>query len=280
MMRRAVASARLKWRRTQLSVLVGSSFLLIVITALYWVPLVWWLLRYLIAEPSSLPDDLPFWQLIGRTLLISSVAALVSLVAAYPLVLIWRLTGTVIKQLVVFLMVVPMVMGLLARNYSWIGMMSSSDILPSMGWSIMGGRQLIYTQFSVYLVMSCIFVPIAFFILIQGISGVTKDHIHAARTLGVPDWKIVLFVIVPLTLRAAALAFGLILAMSVGYFITPRMIGGGKTDFVSNAILKYVNLGHFGLASMLALSFLAVMSIPIAVITVYAVRRRLLVSGR
>jgi len=272
--------ARAGWHRTQPVILAGGTALLIIITVLYWVPLIWWLLRYLIAEPSALPQDLPFLQLVGKTLLVSSVAALASVAGAYPLVLMWRLSGEFIKQLIVFLMVIPMVMGLLARNYSWIGMMSSNDLLPSMGWSMFGGRQLIYTQFSVYVVMSCIFVPIAFFILIQGISAVTKNHVDAARTLGLPDSKIVLFVIMPLTLRAAALAFGLTLAMSVGYFITPRMIGGGKTDFVSNAILKYVNLGDFGLASMLALSFLAVIAIPIAAIAMYAVRRRLLVTGR
>lgn len=279
-MQRAIEWARVKQRRTQLIILIGGTTLLIVVIAFYWIPLIWWLLRYLIAEPASLPQDLPLFQLIRRTLVISSVASVISLVAAYPLVLIWRLSGKFIKQFVVFLMVIPMVMGLLARNYSWIGMMSSSEPLPSMGWSVIGGSKLLYEPFSVYVVMSCIFVPIAFFILVQGVSAVTKNHVDAARTLGVPDWKIVLFVVVPLTLRAAALAFGLILAMSVGYFITPRMIGGGKTEFISNAILKFVNLGDFGLASRLALIFLAVMAIPITIIAMYAVRRRLLVTGR
>ena len=160
-------------------------------------------------------------------------------------------------------------------------MLCGSGTITSMGWALINGQQFLYTQLSVYVVMTCIFIPIAFFILIQGTSFVfSKYHVDAARTLGVPYWKILFVVILPLTLRAAVLAFGLNLAMSVGCFITPRMIGGGKSDFISNAILISVNQGHFGQASMLALRFLFVMAIPVAIIAFSALRRRLMITGR
>lgn len=269
-----------KITRVQPTVLAGSVAVVGTIVIFYGVPLLWWLFRYALSDATVLPKDLPLRALISRTLMVSSVAGVCALFAAYPLVLIWRLSPPFIKQVINFLMVIPMIMGLLARNYSWIGMLSADRALPSMGWSQVGGQQFLYTTLSVYVVMSCIFVPIAFFILIQGASSVSNDHLDAARTLGVPDWKIVLVVVLPLTLRAATLAFGLILAMSVGFFITPRMIGGGKSDFVSNAVLTYVNYGRFGVASALALAFLAVMAFPIVLITLYAFRRRLLTTGR
>jgi putative spermidine/putrescine transport system permease protein len=266
--------------RLRPAILIGSCVLPSIIGVAYWVPILWWLMRYLLRQPTSLPGDLPFWTLMGRTLFVSAVAALAAVLGAYPLVLIWRISGAMTRQITVFLMVIPMIMGLLARNYSWIGMLSSNKVFPSMGWSLLNGSELIYTRLSVYIVMSCVFVPIAYFILIQGASSVTKIHIDAARTLGVPDWKILAVVLIPLTARAATLAFGLILAMSVGFFITPRMIGGGKVDFVSNAILTYVNFGQFGYASVLALYFLAIMFFPVSVTVVYALRRRRMVTGR
>jgi putative spermidine/putrescine transport system permease protein len=266
--------------RVQPAVIVGSSVLLAVIGVFYWLPLMWWLVKYLLTDPTPLPQDLPLWALIERTLLISTVSAALSVIAAYPLMLVWRLSGSNVKQIAVTLMVIPMVMGLLARNYSWLGMLASNKVLPSMGWSLIGGKEMMYTSLSVYIVMTCVFIPISFFILIQGASYVSGAHVDAAKTLGVPDWKIVMVIVIPLTFRAAALAFGVTLAMSVGFFITPRMIGGGNIDFVSNAILAYLNYGHFGLASRLALDFLGVMLIPVTVIMVYAFRRRLLVTGR
>src|SRR5207248_1726797 len=93
--------------------------------------------------------------------------------------------------------------------YSWIGMLSSKQPLTSMGWYEVGGNKLIFTSFSVCLVMSCIFVPIAFFILIQGLSSVRRNQIDAARTCGLTDWRIVKFLVIPMTRRAAILSFGI-----------------------------------------------------------------------
>jgi ABC-type spermidine/putrescine transport system permease subunit I len=269
-----------KIRRIQPTVAIGGSALLLTMSVLYWFPLMWWLAKNLLGDRTSLPADLPFLALVERTLIVSVVASSISVIAAYPLMLIWRLSGFVAKQITVSLMVIPMVMGLLARNYSWLGMLASNKPLPSMGWSWLGGPSLMYTRLSVYIVMTCVFIPISFFILIQGASYVSQSHLDAAKTLGTPDWKIVLVVVLPLTFRAAALAFGLTLAMSVGFFITPHMIGGGKVDFISNVILTFVNFGRFGLASKLALNFVAIMIVPATIIMVYAFRRRRLVSGR
>jgi putative spermidine/putrescine transport system permease protein len=261
-------------------VLLGGVILILVTIAFYWVPIVFWSVSYISSESSQLPRDLPFLLLVNRTLAISFSAGLASVIAAYPLAIIWRISGEVSKYITVSFMVVPLIMGLLARNYSWIGMLSSSNTLSSIGWSLLGVQSLLYTQMSVYLVMSCIFVPVAFFMLVQGTSSVTQNHIDAARTLGVPDWKILFIVVIPLTIRAAVLAFGLNSAMAAGYFITPRMLGGGKADFISNAILISVEQGRFGIASVMAIFFLAIMILPITLITLYALRRRLFVTGR
>src|SRR3712207_9412296 len=110
-------------------------------------------------------------------------------------------------------------------------------------------------------------------------SSVKDRYVEAARTLGAKDWKILLFVIIPLSLRAALLAFGLILAMAVGYFVTPNMMGGGKVDFVSNATLQYINLGLFGGASAVAIYFLAIMIVPVLLIALFALKRRALLTG-
>jgi len=258
---------------------VGSLALPVLIAILYLLPLSYWTLSSTLSEPVSLPSGLPFASLMLRTSLVSAISASLAVLSAFPLALHWRLSGYRMRRAFVFLMVTPLIMGLLARNYSWIGMLSSQTWLSSMGWISLGGASILYTLASVCLVMTCVFVPVAFFMMIQGICSVSLEHIDAARALGVPDWKIIFVVILPLTRRAALLAFAFIFAMASGFFITPRMIGGGKYDFISNAILLYVNLGSFGDASSVALTFFAIMLLPIAVIVCYAVRLRHLVMG-
>ena len=258
----------------------GSILLIGVLCVGYWLPIGWWTLKYSLAGSFRLPENFPFFAIFSNTFLVSAVASVAAILGAYPLVLLWRLSGKGVRHSIVFLMVVPMVMGLLARNYSWIGMLSSNTLIGSLGWSRLGGNALLFSTLSVYVVMACIFVPVAFFMLVQGAVGVRPEHIEAGRTLGLPDWKIVFVVLIPQTFRAAALAFGLIFTMTVGYFVTPRMIGGGKIDFVGNAILTYLNLGKFGEASAIALIFLVSVAVSASVVTVFAVRRRMLVTGR
>ena len=267
--------------RTNLQLTAGGFLLVAVVCVAYWLPLVWWMIRYVVSTPFHLPENFPFILILRKTFLISSVAALAAIVGAYPIVLLWRFSpNRTVRHALIFVMVVPLIMGLLARNYSWIGMLSAHSAGASLGWSLLGADKLLYSTLSVYVVMACIFVPIAFFMLIQGALSVKPEHIETARTLGLPDWKIVFVVAIPQTVRAAALAFGFIFTMAVGYFVTPRMIGGGKVDFIGNAVLKYLDLGKFESASALAVVFLAAAAIPAAVVTIFAIRRRILVTGR
>ena len=259
--------------------LLGSILLISLFVVVYLIPLVYWGGKTIFSGYKELPDHDFFWSLANRTILISSIVSLLSVFAACPIALIWRISNATIQKFIVLLMIVPIVMGLLSRNYSWIGMFSSPDLIASMGFSLIGGNDFLYTKMSVYLVMSCVFVPIAFFIIIQELKVVTANHLDAARTLGTPDWKIVFSVILPICYRAIALALGFILAMSSSFFITPSMIGGRKYDFLSNVILTYVNYGSFNKASVLALLFLLIMSIPLVIITVYALKRRKIMSG-
>lgn len=177
------------------------------------------------------------------------------------------------------MMVLPLLMGLLARNYSWIGLLSNPGIIGSSG-RVLFGSGFLYSIGAIIVVMVCIFVPVSFFILIQGARAIRTVQIDAARTLGVPDWKIVFKVLIPLTTRAALLAFCFTFSLAVGFFVTPNMIGGGKYDFIGNAILMYVDLGSFEVASSLGVIFLGIMIIPSIGIALYALKRRKLISGR
>jgi len=261
--------------------MVGGTVVIALFSVAYWLPLVWWMLRYVLAAPFHLPADFPVFLFLWKTFFVSTVAATAAIVGAYPIVLLWRFSPhRGVRHILIFAMVIPLIMGLLARNYSWIGMLSAHSAGASMGWSLLGGNKLLYSTPSVYLVMGCIFVPLAFFMLIQGVLGVKEEHVEAARTLGLPDWKIVFAVAIPQTFRAAALAFGFIFTIAVGYFVTPRMIGGGKVDFVGNAVLAYLSFGRFEMASALAIVFLVAVSIPAAIVTAFAIRRRIFVTGR
>jgi ABC-type spermidine/putrescine transport system permease subunit I len=247
---------------------------------LYLGPLFFWGSQVFSREERLIPQGLPFWSLLGRTILFSLFSSFGSIVFAYPLLLLWLVSGALIRKALFSLLVVPLVMGLLARNYSWIGMLSATTAFSSMGGSYLGLTEVLYTPTAVVCVMACVFLPMSFFILLQGVTTIHLDQVEAARTLGLPDWRIVFKIILPLTYRAALLAFGFAFALAVGFFVTPRMVGGGKFDLMGNAILMYVNIGRFDAASSVASLFLVLLTVPLFLILLYALLRRIRVVGR
>lgn len=254
---------------------VLGSFLLV----FYWAPIAWWAVNLFWVAGFHIPADLPLGPIFIRTLSLSLSSALLSVVFSYPGVILWRLSTPPIRWLIYAMMLVPLLMGLLARNYAWIGMLSNTGPVGDLGRLIFG-EGFLYGPIAVMVVMASVFVPLSFFILVQGASLFRSAHIEAARTLGASEVSIVIHVLFPLTFRAAVLAFGFSFALAVGFFVTPQMIGGGRYDFVGNIVLAYIDLGRFDVASSISMVFLGICMIPAAVASYYVLRRRHRVSGR
>jgi ABC-type spermidine/putrescine transport system permease subunit I len=248
-----------------------------VVVIVYWLPLVVWVERALAAQSAAVHDELPILAVVGQTLGISGLVAVAAITFAYPPAVLWRLSGRGARLAILVITVLPIITGFMARNYAWLGLLSTAG-LP--GTDFGRGSVLLYTRFGVGCVMTFVFVPVAFFILIEGTTGFTQSQVDGARTLGASERTILLRVLLPQTKRAALLAFGLIFSMGAAFFVTPHMIGGRKYSFFTNLIWDYIDIGEFGRASTLALIFLGVMAAPVFLTTVVSLRRRAFTTGR
>jgi len=219
-------------------------------------PIGLWVLQLGSFPVWSAVQGTPFLSLFWNTLFVGAVTTAISICLAYPIaLLLWmssRRTAFAIG-LIVFL---PVVVGFLARNYSWIGMMSGQDTVSSLGLSLIGVNTSLYTMQSVILVMTYIFVPIAFFILLQSLASISRHEVDGARTLGATELEIVWRLALPRTFRQATIGALLIFANASAYFVTPRMLGGGKYDLLGNLIWRNTNLGEFSAASAVSIWFL------------------------
>jgi putative spermidine/putrescine transport system permease protein len=258
----------------------GAMLLVAGISIFYWLPVLLWLGGTVFSDRPQLPPNFPFTILVWRTVSVAGVTAVLSTVLAYPVALVWRMLSPRGRRLLSFVLVMPMIMGALARNYSWRAMLSSENPLASLGWCWLNGPNLQYTALSVHIVMICVFVPVAFFILIQGSLAATQEQVNAARTLGASDNTIIRSVICPQMNRSAILAIGLVFSMAAGYFITPQMIGGSKLVMMGNAVYTYVNIGQFGIAAIIGLWFLVIMMVPVVAVLMVSLQLRFISTGR
>src|SRR5713226_6977911 len=94
---------------------------LMVVVLSFWAPLSYWLLHYSFSHSvDSQIEALP-WRLFAHTFLLAAVTAVVTVLAAYPVaILAWLFPGQP-ARILSLVMLLPILVGLLARNYSWIG---------------------------------------------------------------------------------------------------------------------------------------------------------------
>ena len=255
--------------------------LLLAMLAVYVVPVSLWVVGSLSGLRTPMEGKFAFWTISERTAVLSCAAAAGSVLLAWPLAVLWRFASERSQRVMAIVLVVPLATGLIARNLAWIGLGSNSSMVGSFGLSLLNAENLLYTGKAVVIVMTLMFLPLSFFILIQGTSLVKPEQVHAARLFGLGDFGIIRLLVLPLSQRAAVLAFGFNCAYAVGFFITPRMIGGGgRYNFIGNAILEYVNIGNFEVATRLALQFLVLSAVPAVCILIYALWLRWKTTGR
>jgi putative spermidine/putrescine transport system permease protein len=126
--------------------------------------------------------------------------------------------------------------------------------------------------------MSYVFAPWAFFLMRLSLVSVTGLQVEAATSLGASPWNVIWRVFCPAVWRGGLVAFLLIYCTSLGYFITPRMLGGNTRDLAGNVIIRFLELGDFETASKIALALLF-SAIPFALLFLWWNQRRSRLEG-
>ncbi len=129
---------------------------------------------------------------------------------------------------------------------SWIGS----------AWESVTGSPLVFTPKAAVLAAIVHSAPLLIKYLRAAIESVDPIYLKAARSLGLPEWRIFLQVVLPLCQRAVAASAVLAFARSLGDFGVTIMIAGnipGRTQTLSVAIYDAVEAGNGAVARTLVL---------------------------
>lgn len=210
-----------------------------------------------------------FRSQIANTVFLAAIAATVatllgSLVACYAV-----FSSRSRQRTISVVMAVPLLVGFVARNYAWLGLLQTLETLGDVG------RVLLYSRLGIVVVMGTVMLPFAYFASLQGVRTVRRVHLESALTLGAPKESLLRVVVLPIALRGILVGFVLTMVLAAGYFITPRMIGGGHYDFISNGVLTLRDqLGDTAGAAKMAFGLmLAVLPVAGLILGVTIVRR-------
>jgi len=183
------------------------------------------------------------------TLLLGYVVAY-SLVHARPRAQRWIFLGVVL----------PLWISALVRGFAWVALLRREGVINSAltGAGIIDQPlSLLWNEFAICVGMVHYMLPYAILPLYANMHEIDQRVIAAARGLGARPFQAFRRVFLPLSLPGIVGAGVLVFILSLGFYITPAILGGGKTLMITEYIsTQILDLLRWGPATMLATSLI------------------------
>lgn len=222
------------------------------------------------------PDQRVFFSILLRTFEISAVVTVWCLLLGYPLAY-WLSTLTARQANVLMILVlVPFWTSILVRVAAWIVLLQREGLVNSalMGiGAINEPLALLFNRTGVIIAMVHILLPFMILPLYSVMKSVPGTYLRAAVSLGSSPLAAFFRVYVPQTWPGVGAGGLLVFILSIGYYVTPALLGGADDQMLSYYIAQYTNVDiNWGMACALGAILLA------ATLLLYGLYRRVVKS--
>jgi ABC-type spermidine/putrescine transport system permease subunit I len=155
----------------------------------------------------------------------------------------WRLNGRW-RLLVLGTVVLTFWVSILVRTYSWIVILGNDGIVNRILVAT-GLRQepasFLYNQVGVIIGTTNVLLPFLILPLFAAMVRLDNRLLQAAASLGASRLTIFWKIFFPLTLPAFAAGAVLVFILTLGFFITPAILGGGRVPMIANMMDLLIN---------------------------------------
>jgi putative spermidine/putrescine transport system permease protein len=210
-------------------------------------------------------------RMLGNTFRICFITTGISLVLGYLIAYAMAHVTDRHRIWILMFVLVPFWVSVLARAFSWVVLLHDNGIINRalMDWGVISEPiHLVRNELGVLIGMVHYMIPYAVLPLYANLRGIDPRLVSAARGLGAGPFESFWRVYLPLSLPGIAGAGLLVFILTLGFFVTPSILGGGKTlmiaEYVSVQILQTV---RWGVGSMLAMVLLVLVFLVFAVMS-------------
>lgn len=214
-------------------------------------------------------DESIFLPLFARTFAISFWVTLLCVVIGYPVAYTLSQLPARWANLGMALVLIPFWTSILVRTTAWFILLQREGPVNALlqGLGIVDQPiTMIFTRFAVYVAMVHVLLPFVVLPLYSVMKGLDPVYLRAAASLGAPPWKRFLRVYLPMTMPGVAAGGLMVFMLSVGFYITPALVGGPDDQMVSYFIAFFTNQTiNWGMAAALACLLLAMTAVLVMV---------------
>lgn len=221
-------------------------------------------------------DQRVYGRILARTFGISAVVTLWCLLLGYPLAYWLSILPTRKANVLMILVLVPFWTSILVRVAAWIVLLQSGGLVNGalLGLGVIDKPlQLLFNRTGVIIAMVHILLPFMILPLYSVMKSVPPTYLRAAVSLGSAPLAAFFRVYVPQTYPGIGAGALLVFILSIGYYVTPALLGGADDQMLSYYVAQYTNVNvNWGMASALGALLLA------ATLVLYGVYRRVVKS--
>jgi len=191
-----------------------------------------------------------FWT----TLRTAALTTLCCAALAYPYAYVMNRAGRKVRLVLLVAVLLPFWASLLVRSFAWIALLQDrgliNNALITLGL-IDEPLRLIRRPLGVLIGMVHVMLPYMLLPLFNAMTKIDDRLLLAASSLGATPWRRFVRVFLPLSLPGLVAGVLLVFVLSLGFYITPALLGSPSQAMIGEIIATHVN--HFGTATASAL---------------------------
>lgn len=193
-----------------------------------------------------------------RTLRLASLVTVISLVLAYPAAYAMTRLGRTWRNVVLALVILPFLTSYLVRTYGWIAILGRNGPVAAfsdwMGWGTVSFNG---TLTGLVTAMTHMLLPLMLLPLFAAMSAIDRRQLLAAGSMGARPAETFVRVFMPQTVAGVISGCLLVFVLSLGFFVTPVLIGGLRETTIAQIIYSFINeLFDWGRSASLAVTLL------------------------
>jgi putative spermidine/putrescine transport system permease protein len=188
-----------------------------------------------------------FQRTFGASLIVTGICV----VLGYPIALLAAVSRPRTATMIMVLVLIPFWTSVLVRTYAWLVLLQRTGLVNQfLTWAglIEAPLPLVHNLAGSIIVLT----------LYSSLTQIAPELGRAAASLGATPGRVFRTVIFPLSLPGLLAGGVFVFVLSLGFYITPELLGGGRTVMVSMLVQRNIDLYfQFGSASAVAFVLLA-----------------------
>lgn len=200
-------------------------------------------------------------DILFRSVWIAVLTTLICLVVAYPFSYFIATRTPMVRNILLVFVMIPFWTNFLVRNYAWRVILGSDGPFATVTEALGLGRQeILFTHSAVIVGLVYGYLPFMVLPLYAAIERIDGSLIEAGRDLYASGAQTFRRVLLPLSMPGVLAGSILVFVPSLGAYVTPQILGGGKSTMLgSYIVVQFLTARNWPLGASLSFVLMTVM---------------------